>query len=175
MLQALPVKLPAPSDPDDGVCCLESLHAWPIRCIAGSGSDRRGRPSHPVFASPADRRLAVVDGLMRLTSGPKENFTRPGIDSIWPCARRSTGRERLRYVERSTTPTLVLQGSDDQRCPRCQAEQFSTSLMTETSKPAEMIIYRAAIIACSSASGLGIGGFGLTHRRPARTPTELSR
>ncbi|MEZ2354880.1 prolyl oligopeptidase family serine peptidase [Caballeronia sp. RCC_10] len=47
----------------------------------------------------------------------------------------------LSYVERVVTPTLILQGEADQRCPVCQAEELYTGIMTQTSTPVEMIIY----------------------------------
>lgn len=47
----------------------------------------------------------------------------------------------LSYVERVVTPTLILQGEADQRCPVCQAEELYTGIMTQTSTPVEMVIY----------------------------------
>ncbi|MEZ2355012.1 prolyl oligopeptidase family serine peptidase [Caballeronia sp. RCC_10] len=47
----------------------------------------------------------------------------------------------LSYVERVVTPTLILQGEADQRCPVCQAEELFTGIMTQTSTPAEMMVF----------------------------------
>jgi dipeptidyl aminopeptidase/acylaminoacyl peptidase len=47
----------------------------------------------------------------------------------------------LSYVERVVTPTLILQGEADERCPVCQAEELFTGILTQTSTPAEMILY----------------------------------
>jgi dipeptidyl aminopeptidase/acylaminoacyl peptidase len=47
----------------------------------------------------------------------------------------------LSYVERVVTPTLILQGEADERCPPCQAQELFTGIMVETSTPAEMILY----------------------------------
>jgi dipeptidyl aminopeptidase/acylaminoacyl peptidase len=60
-----------------------------------------------------------------------------------PSVRRDVMRalSPLGYVENIRTPTLILQGEDDQRCPRCQAEEFFTSIMTETETPAELVLY----------------------------------
>jgi dipeptidyl aminopeptidase/acylaminoacyl peptidase len=47
----------------------------------------------------------------------------------------------LSYVEKVLTPTLILQGEADERCPVCQAEELFTGIMTATDTPAEMVIY----------------------------------
>lgn len=49
----------------------------------------------------------------------------------------------LRKVGRVTTPTLLLQGSDDLRCPRGQAQQWFTALR-ERAVPARMVLYPGA-------------------------------
>ncbi|CAH2801810.1 MAG: tolB protein precursor, periplasmic protein involved in the tonb-independent uptake of group A colicins [uncultured Paraburkholderia sp.] len=47
----------------------------------------------------------------------------------------------LSYVERVRTPTLILQGESDERCPVCQAEELFTGIMTTTETPAELVTY----------------------------------
>jgi dipeptidyl aminopeptidase/acylaminoacyl peptidase len=47
----------------------------------------------------------------------------------------------LSYVEHVRTPTLILQGESDERCPVCQAEELFTGIMTTTATPAELVIY----------------------------------
>jgi dipeptidyl aminopeptidase/acylaminoacyl peptidase len=47
----------------------------------------------------------------------------------------------LSYVERVRTPTLILQGDRDERCPVCQSEELYTGIMATTSTPAEAVIY----------------------------------
>ena len=47
----------------------------------------------------------------------------------------------LQYIERSTTPTLFLQGKDDERCPKCQAEELFVSLYRAGDTPTELVLY----------------------------------
>ena len=47
----------------------------------------------------------------------------------------------LQYVERSSTPTLFLQGKDDERCPKCQSEEMFVSLMRAGETPTELVLY----------------------------------
>ena len=47
----------------------------------------------------------------------------------------------LQYIERSTTPTLFLQGKDDERCPKCQSEELFVSLYRAGDTPAELVLY----------------------------------
>ncbi|HEY0885936.1 MAG TPA: prolyl oligopeptidase family serine peptidase [Ramlibacter sp.] len=60
---------------------------------------------------------------------------------------RTLDRERarelspLQYVERATTPTLFMQGADDERCPKCQSEELFVSMMRAGATPAELVLY----------------------------------
>lgn len=45
------------------------------------------------------------------------------------------------YAHKVRTPTLVLQGEDDQRCPIGQAEEFFTAIMKNGKTQAEMVLY----------------------------------
>jgi len=47
-------------------------------------------PGH-AYIAPPDRHLIVQDGHMRLTFGPKENYTRPAIDPLFESAARYFG------------------------------------------------------------------------------------
>lgn len=47
----------------------------------------------------------------------------------------------MRHVERATTPTLFMQGADDERCPKCQSEELFVSLMRAGDTPAELVLY----------------------------------
>jgi dipeptidyl aminopeptidase/acylaminoacyl peptidase len=47
----------------------------------------------------------------------------------------------MRHVEKATTPTLFLQGEDDERCPKCQCEEMFVSLMRIGETPAELVLY----------------------------------
>jgi dipeptidyl aminopeptidase/acylaminoacyl peptidase len=47
----------------------------------------------------------------------------------------------VRYAHNARTPTLILQGADDQRCPLGQSEELFVSLMCAGETPAEMVIY----------------------------------
>ena len=44
-------------------------------------------------------------------------------------------------VDRARTPTLILQGKEDERCPKCQSEELFVSLMCATPAPCEMVLY----------------------------------
>jgi dipeptidyl aminopeptidase/acylaminoacyl peptidase len=47
----------------------------------------------------------------------------------------------LRYIERATTPTLFMQGKDDERCPKCQSEEMFVSLYRAGDTPAQLVLY----------------------------------
>lgn len=47
----------------------------------------------------------------------------------------------MRHVERAKTPTLFMQGADDERCPKCQSEELFVSLMRAGDTPAELVLY----------------------------------
>ena len=47
----------------------------------------------------------------------------------------------LQYIEQSTTPTLFLQGKDDERCPKCQSEELFVSLYRAGETPTELVLY----------------------------------
>jgi dipeptidyl aminopeptidase/acylaminoacyl peptidase len=62
------------------------------------------------------------------------------------------------YCRSITTPTLLLQGEDDQRCPLGQSEEFFENLVRCAKAPAEMVVYPGG-----SHSMAGTGK--LAHRR----------
>ncbi|MDB5751408.1 MAG: peptidase [Ramlibacter sp.] len=47
----------------------------------------------------------------------------------------------LHCVEKATTPTLFMQGADDERCPKCQSEELFVSLMRAGDTPTELVLY----------------------------------
>ncbi|MBC5766127.1 alpha/beta hydrolase family protein [Ramlibacter albus] len=47
----------------------------------------------------------------------------------------------MQYVERAKTPTLYLQGKEDERCPKCQTEEMFVSMMRAGTTPTEMLLY----------------------------------
>ena len=47
----------------------------------------------------------------------------------------------LQYVERASTPTLFMQGAEDERCPKCQSEEMFVSLMRAGDTPTELVLY----------------------------------
>lgn len=47
----------------------------------------------------------------------------------------------MKHVHRALTPTLILQGKEDERCPKCQSEELFVSLMCATPAPCEMVLY----------------------------------
>lgn len=47
----------------------------------------------------------------------------------------------MQYIERSTTPTLFMQGKDDERCPKCQSEELFVRMSRASDSPAELVLY----------------------------------
>jgi dipeptidyl aminopeptidase/acylaminoacyl peptidase len=56
---------------------------------------------------------------------------------------RAVARELspLQYVESSLTPTLFMQGKDDERCPKCQSEELFVSLHRAGDTPTQLVLY----------------------------------
>lgn len=47
----------------------------------------------------------------------------------------------MKHIEKARTPTLFLQGKEDERCPKCQSEELFVSMMRAGETPAEMVLY----------------------------------
>jgi dipeptidyl aminopeptidase/acylaminoacyl peptidase len=47
----------------------------------------------------------------------------------------------LQFIEKAETPTLFMQGKDDERCPKCQSEELFVSLYRAGQTPAELVLY----------------------------------
>ena len=47
----------------------------------------------------------------------------------------------MAHVEAATTPTLFMQGKEDERCPKCQSEELFVSLMRAGTTTAELVLY----------------------------------
>jgi dipeptidyl aminopeptidase/acylaminoacyl peptidase len=47
----------------------------------------------------------------------------------------------LHHIEKSKTPTLFMQGKDDERCPKCQSEELFVSLCRAGETTAELVLY----------------------------------
>jgi dipeptidyl aminopeptidase/acylaminoacyl peptidase len=47
----------------------------------------------------------------------------------------------LQYVEKSTTPTLFMQGKEDERCPKCQSEELFVSMYRAGDTPTQLVLY----------------------------------
>ena len=60
----------------------------------------------------------------------------PGFDR-----ERARGLSPLQYVEQAATPTLFMQGKDDERCPKCQSEELFVSMYRAGQAPAELVLY----------------------------------
>jgi dipeptidyl aminopeptidase/acylaminoacyl peptidase len=63
--------------------------------------------------------------------GTEERFDRKLAGELSP----------MRYVEKATTPTLFMQGANDERCPKCQSEELFVSLLRAGETPAELVLY----------------------------------
>jgi len=68
-------------------------------------------------------------------------------DSYTMGGERDTRRETMRlqspalYAHKTVTPTLFLQGADDERCPRNQAEELFVTIRRTTDTPCELVLY----------------------------------
>jgi dipeptidyl aminopeptidase/acylaminoacyl peptidase len=60
-----------------------------------------------------------------------------------PAFDRDLARELspMRRVEQAKTPTLFMQGKDDERCPKCQSEELFVSFMRAGDTPTELVLY----------------------------------
>jgi dipeptidyl aminopeptidase/acylaminoacyl peptidase len=47
----------------------------------------------------------------------------------------------MAHVEKARTPTLFLQGKEDERCPKCQSEEMFVKLRTAGDTPAQLVMY----------------------------------
>jgi len=54
---------------------------------------------------------------------------------------RARALSPLQHIEKATTPTLFMQGSNDERCPKCQSEELFVSLMRAGRTEAELVLY----------------------------------
>lgn len=62
---------------------LTDLLAAHTRLMVRSGTDQQPLAAGKVFVAPPDRHMLVVDRRIRLSEGPKENYTRPAIDPLF--------------------------------------------------------------------------------------------
>ncbi len=60
-----------------------------------------------------------------------------------PFIDRETSRRLspMNHADGASTPTLILQGKDDERCPKCQSEELFVTLMRGKEVAAEMVLY----------------------------------
>ena len=47
----------------------------------------------------------------------------------------------MQYVQQTRTPTLFLQGKEDERCPKCQSEELYVTIARASRTPVEMVLY----------------------------------
>lgn len=47
----------------------------------------------------------------------------------------------MKHVQRTRTPTLFLQGKEDERCPKCQSEELYVTIARAGSTPTELVLY----------------------------------
>ncbi|HEY0821949.1 MAG TPA: S9 family peptidase [Rhizobacter sp.] len=47
----------------------------------------------------------------------------------------------MKHVQKTCTPTLFLQGAEDERCPKCQSEELYVTIARAGSTPTEMVLY----------------------------------
>lgn len=60
-----------------------------------------------------------------------------------PFIDRETSRKLspMQYVQKTRTPTLFLQGKEDERCPKCQSEELYVTIARAGNTPTEMVLY----------------------------------
>ena len=70
------------------------------------------------------------------------NYAEPLYVGSTPVLDRKKTRAMLplQYIEKATTPTFFWQGKDDERCPKCQSEEFFVSLCRAGDTPAELVL-----------------------------------
>lgn len=56
-------------------------------------------------------------------------------------AEKARALSPMQYIERSNTPTLFMQGKDDERCPKCQSEELFVRMSRSSDSPAELVLY----------------------------------
>jgi dipeptidyl aminopeptidase/acylaminoacyl peptidase len=54
---------------------------------------------------------------------------------------RARSLSPLHHIEKSCTPTIFLQGKDDERCPKCQSEELFVSLARAGDTATELVLY----------------------------------
>lgn len=47
----------------------------------------------------------------------------------------------LQHISKARTPTLFMQGKDDERCPKCQSEELFVTFMCSSDSPGELVLY----------------------------------
>jgi dipeptidyl aminopeptidase/acylaminoacyl peptidase len=70
-------------------------------------------------------------------------YTDPYMMCGEPYINRETSRQLspMQHAEKACTPTLILQGEEDERCPKCQSEELFVTLMRGGDSPVEMVLY----------------------------------
>jgi dipeptidyl aminopeptidase/acylaminoacyl peptidase len=59
----------------------------------------------------------------------------------WTARRRWEELSPCTYAHKIKTPTLILQGKDDERCPRSESEALFTTILASGDTPAELAMY----------------------------------
>jgi len=54
---------------------------------------------------------------------------------------RARALSPLQHIEKSTTPTLFMQGAADERCPKCQSEEMFVSMFRLQQAEAQLVLY----------------------------------
>jgi two-component system chemotaxis response regulator CheB len=73
---------------------LERAGTWPAAHAVQNETIKAGR----IYVAPPDRHLLIRDGRTILTSGPRENHSRPAIDPLFRSAARSHGSDVIGVV-----------------------------------------------------------------------------
>jgi dipeptidyl aminopeptidase/acylaminoacyl peptidase len=124
---------------EEGVCD-ERVAISGSRTAATSAA---GRPGTPTCSSR--RSVMAPVGNIETHYGTSDGgfYADPFYVASKPRFDRRVARELspLQYFEQSTTPTLFMQGKDDERCPKCQSEELFVSLYRAGETPTELVLY----------------------------------
>lgn len=119
--------------------------------VAVAGKSYGGYLAAWAIGHCADLRAAVaIAPVTQLETHWGTSDSGPSADTHALGAPRDEARERYRrlspltHAHRATTPTLILQGAQDERCPRSQAEDLFVTLRSHQGRHAELVLYPQA-------------------------------
>ncbi|WP_211302354.1 alpha/beta hydrolase family protein [Nannocystis exedens] len=111
-------------------------------------SQPEGRPTPRRSGPLASRNTAVVSApvaniLSHFGTSDSGYYVTPYAmaGEVWEAREKYHALSPVEYLEHATTPTLILQGEEDQRCPIGQAEEVFATLIRAGKAPVEFVRY----------------------------------